>query len=433
MVAHEMTLDSSDERYVAIAALQSRNLKVRERARRFLCEAEPSYVLPALIEALAGNDDFLKTDVADILGCLGALADSAVPAMVHVLRQRRWTFLDPFIEWEPTVLPMVDALAKIQVGVETEIATLFLSSDPGVRRRGVLAAKVLVEACSEGLGLLLEAVHDENRWVRAEAALALWQVKANCDATVAALKHCLDQDEEVIVRIRADYALRSAVAGYRAAFARAPAVLQRLLESDDLVTRARAAETLMLIGREALPAAETLVRRLRRHESMVTQEIQALNAFARLNNSVLEQVVKALQSTNDTTRVNALLVLYVGGCGAEQVLPSLLPLATREKLLAREMSMVLGILSQFVGENPECIAVLERIALRGSAGGYRADRGRLERWLPIQACMLLERVSTRDRARAKEILARAMRDPDADVRAAAEVAFRNLGGEEAAR
>lgn len=105
-----------------------------------------------LIADLGSDDESLRWDAAGDLKEMGPLADSAVPALIKVLRDRRPT------EFNPYVRGMVcDALGAI-----------------GPEARD--AVQALVECTANEPGLVEEA-----RWLRLRAAVAIFKITGDAE------------------------------------------------------------------------------------------------------------------------------------------------------------------------------------------------------------------------------------------------------------
>lgn len=170
--------------------------------------AEAKAAVPALIDALADEDQFLREGAAQALGKIGAEAKAAIPALKNALR-------DP----------------QLFVGPEAGLALWRIAEVP------------------EAMDALLLFLMDQDHFIRGKTATCLAEIGRKAQKAVAPLKQGL-MDKEELVRIRAAHALWR-IARYAAAI---PVILDGL-KSADSQTRISAAA---LLGGLDIPSASVV-------------------------------------------------------------------------------------------------------------------------------------------------------------------------------
>lgn len=355
-----------------IDSLASKDSDTREKAKTALLELGDE-AIASLILALEDNISTIRMRVAEMLGELKA--DSAVKPLTNALRDE-----DASVRFS-----VAEALGKI--GNQDAIASLMKAlSDPN--SQVCKSAMGALEAMNvDVLGPLLESLSDESPSVRVFSVETLGKTGKN--EAVSPLIELLAREDDSRVRQQALESLGKL--GAQDAF---DMLLVSLLDEDEDV-RVAAAKTLRKI--DLAKALNSLSAGLQSEDS--TQQIQSVKALSALGGDGFELLLSALKNADIEVKCEAILSL--GQFKSERVLDELIPLLSdkNDKVLKSAMAAL---------NNFEIAAVLEYLEEKLDEEDEEVDTRR-------SAVVALEQLGEP----AVDLLARAMRDEDRQVRISA--------------
>jgi HEAT repeat protein len=427
----------------AVAVIRTRLKDPDQRVRRLAAYAlsqidpkEARQAVPALVEALRDNEPRVRARVALALGQMGPAAHEAISPLGELLK-------DP----DPRARAGA-ARALGSIGVEAQatipmLVQLLKDTEPPVR--GVTAIALgLMGPAARGAAPALSAVEaaDPDAGVRAAAASALeaieppfpvlvdaltapdanrrlWAVSVltekgpQAKAAVPNLIAVLKQDETVIVRAGAAYALGKMGAEARSA---CPVLITALTDPAARV-RTAAALALGLIGPEAHGAGPALAAALKDEEREVAESAAtALGNLGQEAETAVPLLTAAAKQKNLVLRRRAVNVLARIGPAARPATPVLLEaFSDRDPVLRREAGWAL------VSLGPQASASVDALieALRWT--DKEVDRN-IRAW----ACLTLGQIGPPAAAAVPPLLT-ALQDDDRNVRAAAGFALGRIG------
>lgn len=224
---------------------------VRETCAKAFGEVGPVAVptLDAFLKRQAVSRDFdpmARMYVAEALGEIGPAAESAVPALIGVLR-------DPGL----SAYAAGEALGKIGPGAAggvPQLVGLLTSEYDEVRYGAAEALAGIGPDAKQAVNALIGALRDQNESVRYMAADALREIGSGARQALPALLAALS-DENYLVRTKAAGAVQRIGPDVSAI-----AALRRALKDQDDGVRIRAAWALGAIGSDAVPTLVTLLR-----------------------------------------------------------------------------------------------------------------------------------------------------------------------------
>jgi HEAT repeat protein len=239
----------SDAVAALLGALEDSEPLVRQEAARSLAQvrpATPEAVGPLLKAARAGPDPFTRVWAITALGRLGTRAKEAIPLLVALLQEG------------PASGPADPRAAAVQaleeIGPAARPALVVALEHRSARTRAAAAGLLsgMRPVPPLALAVLERLLHDPDRTVRVQAALALWKLERRVRTTLPVLLEA--------ARGRGSL-LRAQAVGVLGAMgpAAGPAVpaLVEVLRDDNYMTRRAAAAALGSIGpgaRAAIPA-----------------------------------------------------------------------------------------------------------------------------------------------------------------------------------
>ncbi len=193
-------------------------------------------------------------------------------------------------------------------------------------------------------------------------------------------------------------------------------VLIRKLEAPDANTRARAAEVLSRIGRDAKPAINPLLKALKdKDENVRRNAAEALEQIGGLTQRHLSGLTEALKDESPDVRLGVIAVLKLMGGEAESATPALTELIKNEKdpMVRRKAAAALGA----IGADPKTALPLLMASLKDPSGDVRSA-----------AAAALAKLGAAAAPAVKE-LGEALQDNQQDVRISALVALEAIGAE----
>ena len=149
--------------------------------------------LPALVNALRDDDDYLREYSAMSLGACGSLAKNAVPALIQTLEDEK----------EPVRMRAVEALERIgpdaaeAVGPLMEYIKRHAKSYVDVRTPAIQALGAIGPAAKDAVPMLLNLLQDA-REPRYPAAEALGKIGRGAENAIPALVTALNDKEDLV-------------------------------------------------------------------------------------------------------------------------------------------------------------------------------------------------------------------------------------------
>ncbi len=270
--------------------------------------------VPALMEKLQSEVHKDRLDAVKALGDLGPEAAPAVPALIEA------------VQGEGYLLRQLAIKSLGEIG------------EPAAP-----AVPVLVEALQDS---------DSDEFVRMRAAHALGQIGPAAKEAGPALAEALRSDPDEDVREAASEALQQMGAASEATL---PVLVETIQSTAELeLFRVQAAETLIAMDREALPALDALLTVLEEEkDSVALRRLVALavQGLAREDaRKVIPAVTKSLADGDTIVRQRAAETLALIGPEARSSVPKILPLLTDRK---REVRLA-------------AVQALRRVEARGS-------------------------------------------------------------------
>jgi HEAT repeat protein len=344
-----------------------------ERASRALRElgevaARHSEVIPALLEALKDEDDFVRRSAAAALGRLGEIAAQradVIPALLGALRDE-----DPWVRASAAeALGRLGEAATQHPGVIPALLEALKDEDDFLRWSAAAALGRLGEIAAqhpEVIPALLEALRDEHdfvRWNAAEALGRLGDAAAQRPGVIPALLEAL-RDESVFVRVPAAGALCKLGETAAQCPEVIPALLELLRDEDDFV-REWAADALGTLGETAaqrlIPA---LLEALKNEDHSVrwsaAEALGRLGEAAAQHPEVIPALLEARKDGYYIVRQGAAEALgRLGETAAQRLIPALLEALKDEDYIVRRFAFnALGKLGKTAAQRPEVIPAL---------------------------------------------------------------------------
>jgi HEAT repeat protein len=229
---------------VFVQALNDESVRVREAAAGALAEFGPqaAYAVPALIEALSGEDRDLRSAVSDALGAIG---EEAVPALIESLADEdegvRWAAVSALREIGPQAADAVPVLIQALQDEDYEVRQA--------------AGSALGRMGPEAIPALIRALGDEDANVRQGVSQALGLIGPEAKESVPHLVQALEEDEDWLVRSNSARALGWIEPEPGDVV---PALIQALGDESEYV-RAAAADALGEFGSQAREAIPLLI------------------------------------------------------------------------------------------------------------------------------------------------------------------------------
>jgi HEAT repeat protein len=250
-----------------------------------------SLAVPALTDTLKDPDWETRWWATRTLRALGPRAKAAVPALMELLKdQEHWVGGGE----------VAAALKWIGLDVKTDVPVLIDTlkhPEPSVR---VEAANILANLGPSGsaaTAALKESFKDENGFVRAHAALAVWQITAEANTIVPLLINLLDHNDRDVRHIAA-YALGRIG---RAAEPAIPALVKRF-DDEYHVNVVAASKALGRIGPASIPA---VVRFLNAQGKSPWARKQAVFSLWQMGSVAVPSLEKLVQDKDKEVRQTA--------------------------------------------------------------------------------------------------------------------------------
>jgi HEAT repeat protein len=291
--------------------------------------------VPALLEAMRGEDTKLRALAVEALGGIGVRASEAVPDLVAALADDAWeerrrsrhaSPLDTRAEY--VVNPVVDALGRIGSPAVGPLVESLRAGKAATRRRAASALAAVSPATARPVGALVLALEDVEPEVRAEAARALATVGPRAREAATALVKAMG-DSAWEVRRHAANALGAL--GPDVASVSVPALEKALRDADRDVARS-VSNALASLGE---PAVLALLQALTDDsiESVDPMSMEgevenpAVDGLAWMGPVAVPALVYALAAPGPKVRARAARALASMGARAAPALPALVKAA----------------------------------------------------------------------------------------------------------
>jgi HEAT repeat protein len=271
---------------------------VRCAAARALGLLKEAAAVPALVEALSDAEETVRQTVAEAIGAIGIMPESAMDTLVGGLASP-----DNLVRAQTA--RALGEIGSVAADTAPALVGVLEDSNDSVRAEAVEALGKLGPAAADvAVPRMVHALHDPDSWVSALAAEALGAMGESAEEAVPALVRSLSH---ISAQVRANAAEALGKMDQAAQTAR-PALVQAATEADGNV-RCQAVRALGLLGPE--PAArEALCAALRDADPQVrAAAAEALGQWRDEGEDVKAELIRLLDDPNDGVKVQAAQVL----------------------------------------------------------------------------------------------------------------------------
>lgn len=298
-----------------IAALKDSDKKVRRYAASALGYLGPD-AAPALAKALKDSDWGVRVDACGALRHIGTKGTAAIPALIEALNDKN------DVIWDYAT----DALALMNQNAKKQLMKAMLSRNGQVC---ALAAVALAKTGDNGnqkqaLPVLIQSLDAPNAWVRTDCVLALKHIHGETGKIHAALLGCL-KDPVANVRWRALQVIRDRrIAGK----GDIPILIHAMRDKDTLIC-STASETLSDIGAESVPALIGAIKDKNSHSREYAA--RALKKLGPKAATATPALIALLKDRHQTVRYQAVEALRAIGPQAREAVPALISILQTDK------------------------------------------------------------------------------------------------------
>ncbi len=308
-------------------ALKDRDQNVAEVAADVLARLGPAGI-PALCEALQDGKCKARQEAAEYLGEMGQRAKGAVPVLMGVLKEE-----DPHLR-HAAALAMLRIDKKLAIRTAVPVLSELVKNEKLHHLPpAILALSNLGPEAKPAVLALMEALNDQESFIRLQAAKALGKIGPGAKVAAPALRTALANEKDY-VRLTVAEALWRVNQDPDAVHV----LVQALKDSKDGV-RESAAETLAEIGPEARAAIPSLERLITDPSASVrVQAAQALWHIDHQNSKPVSLLTELLKNPSVAIRLQAAsaLVTIDKEGAAKKVVPVLIEALKDENAAIRQ-------------------------------------------------------------------------------------------------